>query len=157
MPSLLLLTSPFQAAYVPAVDCDAPAQTLILGFLEGENAVTAIHRRAGARGALHPGAPQPGDLVFFRETYDRNRDGRRNDGLTHVGIVERIDEEGTVTFIHRGSKGIARSRFNPAFPRTRRKGETGAVLNDILRSASRGQREWLAGELFVDFASAGTL
>lgn len=127
------------------------------GFLDGENAVSAIYRRARARGAVHHDAPQPGDLVFFQETYDRNRDGRRNDGLTHVGIVETIDPAGTVTFIHRGSQGIARSHFNLASPRTRRRGEDGPVLNDILRAASRGQREWLAGELFVDFASAGAL
>ena len=121
------------------------------GFLAGENAVTAIHRRARERGALHREAPQPGDLVFFQETYDRNRDGRRNDGMTHVGVVERVEAEGTVTFIHRGSKGVARSRMNLLFPRSHRAG--GALLNDYLRAAARGQRAWLTGELFVDFAS----
>jgi hypothetical protein len=127
------------------------------GFLAGENAVTAIYRRAESRGALHQRRPRPGDLVFFRETYDRNRDGQRNDGLTHIGVVESVELDGTVTFIHRGSKGIARSRFNLLFPRTHRIGEGGPVLNDFLRAASRGQRAYLTGELFVGFASPASL
>ncbi|MET0404771.1 MAG: CHAP domain-containing protein [Cystobacter sp.] len=127
------------------------------GFLAGENAVSAIYRRAQGRGALHETLPQPGDLVFFRETYDRNRDGRRNDGLTHVAVVERVEPDGTLTFIHRGLKGIARSHMNLAFPHTHRAGQAGSILNDILRPASRGQRAWLTGELFVGFASPGAL
>jgi hypothetical protein len=127
------------------------------GFLEGENAVTAIYRRAESRGALHHRRPRPGDLVFFRETYDRNRDGQRNDGLTHIGVVESLEPDGTVTFIHRGSKGIARSHLNLLFPRTHRIGEGGPVLNDFLRAAARGQRAWLTGELFVGFASPASL
>jgi hypothetical protein len=127
------------------------------GFLDGENAVTAIFRRAEARGAIHQRRPRPGDLVFFRETYDRNRDGQRNDGLTHIAVVESLETDGTVTFIHRGSKGIARSRMNLLFPRTHRAGEGGPVFNDFLRAASRGQRAWLTGELFVSFASPGEM
>jgi cell wall-associated NlpC family hydrolase len=126
------------------------------GFLGGENAVSAIYRRARSQGALRH-RPRPGDLVFFRETYDRNRDGLRNDGMTHIGVVESVEPEGTVTFIHRGSKGIARSRMNLFFPRTHRIGQDGPVLNDYLRAASRGQRAWLAGELFAGFASPGPL
>ncbi|PTL84267.1 CHAP domain-containing protein [Vitiosangium sp. GDMCC 1.1324] len=127
------------------------------GFLNGENAVTAIYRRAQDRGAVHNHRPRPGDLVFFRETYDRNRDGKRNDGMTHIAVVESVERDGTVTFIHRGSKGIARSHLNLYFPRTHRIGQDGPVINDILRAASRGQRAWLTGELFVGFASPGLL
>jgi len=127
------------------------------GFLAGENAVTAIFRRAEGRGAVHHRRPRPGDLAFFRETYDRNRDGLRNDGLTHIAVVESVERDGTVTFIHRGSKGIARSRMNLLFPRTHRAGEGGPVLNDFLRAATRGQRAWLTGELFVSFASPGAM
>ncbi|WNG50596.1 NlpC/P60 family protein [Archangium minus] len=127
------------------------------GFLAGENAVSAIYRRAQSRGAFHNRRPRPGDLVFFRETYDRNRDGLRNDGMTHIGVVESVGLDGTVTFIHRGSKGIARSRMNLLFPRTHRVGQDGVVLNDFLRAASRGQRAWLSGELFAGFASPGPL
>lgn len=121
-----------------------------------ESGVAAIFRRARLAGALHKRNPRPGDLVFFRETYDRNRDGRRNDGLTHIGIVEAVAPDGTVTFIHRGSKGIARSHLNPKFPRARRTTK-GLVLNDFLRRKSTKVRAYLTGELFSSFGSPDKL
>ncbi|WP_338277657.1 CHAP domain-containing protein [Corallococcus caeni] len=126
------------------------------GFLAGENAVTGIFRRAQAAGAVHRLNPRPGDLAFFKETYDRNRDGKRNDGMTHIAVVEAVAPDGTVTFIHRGGKGVARSRMNLAFP-TVHKLNSGALLNDFIRPASKGMRAYLAGELFVAFASPGGL
>ncbi len=103
--------------------------------------------------ARRAGAPRPGDLFFFEETYDRNRDGRRNDGLTHIGVVERVEPDGVVTFIHRGGKGIARARLFLPEPETHWRKETREVLNDYLRRPSRTLRAYLTGELFVGFAS----
>ena len=123
------------------------------GFLAGENAVSAIFRRALDVGVVHHEAPRPGDLVFFRETYDRNRDGRRNDGMTHIGVVEGVDADGTVTFIHRGGKGVARGRLNLSAPTKHQLGQGGPVLNDYIRPAAKGSRAYLAGELFAAFAS----
>jgi hypothetical protein len=123
------------------------------GFLAGENAVSAIFRRALDVGNVHHTAPRPGDLVFFRETYDRNRDGRRNDGMTHIGVVESVDADGTVTFIHRGGKGVARGRLNLSAPAKHQLGNGGPVLNDYIRPATKSTRAYLAGELFAAFAS----
>ncbi|WP_163868990.1 NlpC/P60 family protein [Myxococcus eversor] len=123
------------------------------GFQAGENAVSAIFRRATEGKRLHHRAPRPGDLVFFRETYDRNRDGRRNDGMTHIGVVEGVADDGTVTFIHRGSKGVARSRMNLSYPEKHQLAQGGPVVNDFLRPATKGGRAYLTGELFVAFAS----
>ncbi len=123
------------------------------GFLAGENAVSAIFRRALDVGTVHHEAPRPGDLVFFRETYDRNRDGRRNDGMTHIGVVEGVDADGTVTFIHRGGKGVARGRLNLSAPAKHQLAQGGPVLNDYIRPATKGARAYLAGELFAAFAS----
>jgi cell wall-associated NlpC family hydrolase len=123
------------------------------GFRDGENAVSAIFRRALGVGVVHHQAPRPGDLVFFRETYDRNRDGRRNDGMTHIGVVEAVDADGTVTFIHRGGKGVARGRLNLSAPSKHQLGQGGPVLNDYIRPATKGTRAYLAGELFAAFAS----
>ncbi|MDC0714783.1 NlpC/P60 family protein [Stigmatella sp. ncwal1] len=125
------------------------------GTRPGENAVSAIYRRAQARGALHRKTPQPGDLIFFRETYDRNRDGVRNDGLTHVGVVETVAKDGTVTFVHRGGPGVRRARMNPRFPTVRT--QKGRTLNDYLRRADPTGRARLTGELFVGYASASRL
>jgi hypothetical protein len=127
------------------------------GFLAGENAVSGIFRLAEQLGAVHQRVPRPGDLVFFRETYDRNRDGKRNDGMTHIGVVEGVEPDGTVTFIHRGGKGVARSRMNLARPEVFREGPDGPVLNDYLRPRSKRERAYLTGELFVAYASADGL
>ncbi|HYO58047.1 NlpC/P60 family protein [Archangium sp.] len=125
------------------------------GTLPGENAVSAIHRRAQRSGALHHRTPRPGDLVFFRETYDRNRDGVRNDGMTHLGVIESVERDGTVVFVHRGSSGVKRSRMNLRFPEQR--GQGGRVLNDYIRRAEGGERARLASELFGGYAAASRL
>lgn len=119
----------------------------------GDNGVTALWRRAQRKGAVFEGRPRAGDLVFFRETYDRNRDGRRNDGLTHVGIVTRVLPGGAVEFVHRANRGVVRDVLDPRAPRQRR-GRDGRPRNVVLRNASRGSPAALTGELFVGYASA---
>jgi len=113
--------------------------------------VQAMYVRARENGAIREGSPRPGDLVFFRNTYDRNHDGRKNDGLTHVGIVEAVDEDGTVTFVHRGGSGIVRAHLNLSRRRTFRDGDD--TLNDVMRRKSKLSRAYLAGELFAGYAS----
>jgi hypothetical protein len=123
-----------------------PARTL-----PGENGVAAIHRRARSLHALRR-YPRPGDLAFFRETYDRNGDGQRNDGLTHIGVVERVERDGTVTFVHRAGGGVKRARLNLHRPGLRRDAR-GRVLNDYLRRPERATHPRLAGELLAGFAT----
>lgn len=134
---------------VRAVYAEHGVDLLADGSRGAENGVTAIYRFADSRGEVHTGSPRPGDIVFFRETYDRNRDGRENDGLTHIGIVERVEESGTVHVIHRVDRGVVRYRMNVAHPGTR-KDAKGRVLNDYLRE---GRRNRLAGELFAAYAT----
>ena len=112
----------------------------------GHNGVTAIWYAARQRKALHRKVPDAGDLVFFRETYDRDRDGRRDDGLTHVGVVESVEPDGTVVFVHRSGKGVTKGRVHPQRPRDR-------GVNDWLRVRSRVGPAALTGELFAGFAS----
>jgi peptidoglycan DL-endopeptidase CwlO len=120
----------------------------------GDNAVTALYRLALAQGRVYrEGRPAPGDLAFFRDTYDLNRDGRTNDGLTHVGIVEEVDAEGTVTVIHHVERGVVRYRMTPEHPTVRKDARTGRVLNQALRAGKEGRAVALTGELFVTYAS----
>ncbi|AFE05946.1 putative lipoprotein [Corallococcus coralloides DSM 2259] len=120
----------------------------------GDNGVTAMYRYAQANGRVYTsGRPVPGDLVFFRETYDQNRDGRRNDGLTHVGLVDGVDADGTVTVIHRVKRGVVRYRMNLARPHMARDPKTGEILNDMLRSPGPGHPHVLTGQLFAAFGS----
>lgn len=116
----------------------------------GDNGVTAIHRTAKRVGALRERNPAPGDLVFFRETYDRNNDGKKNDGLTHIGVVETVSPSGEVVFIHRGAKGVVRARLDVKYPNSK-------AHNDVLRVANKKDRARLTGELFVDYGAASKL
>jgi hypothetical protein len=121
---------------------------------EGSAAV-ALHRAVRELGVLYGAErePLPGDLVFFEHTYDRNRDGDADDGVTHAGLVERVLPGGTVLFLHRGSRGVTRGRLHLPAP-SRQRGEDGEPLNTPLRAARRrdpvGTRT-LAGELFAGF------
>jgi hypothetical protein len=120
----------------------------------GDNGVTALYRHARAQGRVFTrGQPRPGDLVFFRETHDRNRDGRRNDGLTHVGLVDEVERDGTVVVIHRVKRGVVRYRMNLARPSLRRDPRTGVVLNDMLRTPGAGKVPVLTGQLFAAYGS----
>ena len=112
----------------------------------GHNGVTAIWYAAREKNALHSRVPDVGDLVFFRETYDRDRDGRRDDGLTHIGVVESVEPDGTVVFVHRAGKGVTKGRVNPARPRDRN-------VNDWLRVKSKSAPAALTGELFAGYAA----
>jgi hypothetical protein len=116
----------------------------------GESGVAAIHRKASALGALRE-QPRTGDLVFFRETHDRNRDGKRNDGLTHIGVVERVGRDGTVTFVHRAGNGVKRAKLNLRNPHLR-KDTRGRVLNDYLRRPDGISEIRLTGQLVAGFA-----
>ncbi|MBM4380001.1 MAG: C40 family peptidase [Deltaproteobacteria bacterium] len=120
----------------------------------GDNAVTAMYRFAREHGRVFLGGhPLPGDLVFFRETYDRNRDGRANDGLTHVGLVEREEADGTVVVLHRVGRGVVRYRMNLEQRDARRDPRTGKLLNDVLRPPGAASAEVLTGQLFAAYGS----
>jgi cell wall-associated NlpC family hydrolase len=115
-----------------------------------DNGVRIIHKFSGDRDGLHRRVfPQIGDLVFFDRTWDRNGNGRDvDDQLTHVGIVEHVDDDGTVHFVHRITGGIVRQRMNLLYPG--KHASKGKVLNDWLK---RGGRDRLAGKLFAGFGT----
>jgi hypothetical protein len=94
--------------------------------------VEAAYRTVAAYGTLlGRGAwPAPGDLVFWHDTWDRNGNGRADDGLTHVGVVLWM-EEGTVVFIHRGGKAVARGAMDTRRPEEAAAG--GRVVNSYIR------------------------
>lgn len=117
-----------------------------------QGGVPAIWDTLRRRGLVHFHRPQPGDLVFFTETYDRNRDGRRDDGLTHVGLVELVDASGGVWFLHRAGHGVERSRLD-LNRRSEHTDAYGALLNDYLRNKDRSGEARLTGELLYGFAS----
>jgi peptidoglycan DL-endopeptidase CwlO len=120
----------------------------------GDNGVTGLYRYAQARGRIFAsGVPAPGDLVFFRDTYDQNRDGVLDDGLTHVALVESVSDDGTVAIIHRVRRGVMRYRMNLGHPEMHTDPQTGQVFNDYLRGSTGTSRPVLTAQLFFAFAS----
>jgi len=120
------------------------------------NGVKLIHRHISKYGSFHRGpAVQPGDLVFFDNTWDFNGDGLVNDPLTHVGIVERQEPNGTVVFISRVAGAIERYRMNVGLPHVH-KTTDGKILNDFIRR--KGIEDppntgHLTGQLFAGFGT----
>ena len=120
----------------------------------GDNGVTAVWRWTSARGRLfRTGRPDPGDLVFFHDTYDRDRDGKLDDGLTHVALVESVQPDGTVSIIHRVSRGVMRYRMNVDHPTLRTDPGSGRVLNDWLRGSTGAGKAVLTGQLFAVYGA----
>lgn len=112
-----------------------------------------MYELAREMGVLHrKKTPQPGDIAFFDDTYDRNGNGRRDDELSHVAIVEAVEDDGTIILVHRGGNGIVRIRMNLRDPHVGRR-EDGVVLNDGLRSGKQDGGPRLSGELWKAFGS----
>lgn len=81
--------------------------------------------------------PRPGYLVFFDYTWDANRNGRRDDRLTHVAVVASVTPQGTVYMAHHGRRGIRTLRMNVRQPH-RHRTRGGRLLNDFLRDRNYG-------------------
>ena len=99
----------------------------------------------------HKKRPYPGDIAFFDNTWDRNKNGRRDDKLSHVAIVESVDRDGTITLVHLGSKGVVRISMNMKRPHDA-VDEDGKVLNSVLRRGRDGGPV-LSGALCRGFGS----
>jgi hypothetical protein len=123
---------------------------------------TAPEERAGVEAAWRTVAaygtvirdgqwPSPGDLVFWHDTYDRNGNGRADDGLTHVGVVLYVVDR-TVVFIHRGGKAVARGAMDTRHPDEVRRA-SGEVVNSYLRKKDPRLEgvPVLAGALFAGY------
>ena len=127
-----------------------------LGELDGGNGVGRIFTHIMQHGRIHYGPTvHPGDLVFFHNTWDFNWDGFPNDPLTHVGVVERVELDGTVVFVSWVAAGIERYRMNLQEPSTHKTGD-GRVLNDFMRRKNFGDSKatrYLTGQLFAAFGT----
>jgi hypothetical protein len=105
--------------------------------------------RAHGRVFRPPEWPAPGDLVFFSDTYDRNRNGRADDRFTHLGIVEYV-EDGTIHFLHRGARGVARGVVTPDRPGEASEGDR--PLNSAIRARTHPVKDGgLAGQLLEGY------
>jgi hypothetical protein len=117
------------------------------------NGVHILHQFVQRVGATHQN-PEPavGDLVFFHNTYDRNRDAATNDLWTHIGIVTGMDRDQTVTFHHYLNGRVRKSVMNLRHPYQHQR--NGKIINTYLRRrapSASSQQPLLAALLFADF------
>ncbi len=102
--------------------------------------------------------PVPGDLVFFDNTYDANRNGVWDDALSHIGIVESVSKHHTIRYIHFSNSGIKQSSLNLHYPSTyafKTKSGKLHIVNNFLRkrkNTSRSKKDYLSSSFFRNFA-----
>ncbi|HEU4383511.1 MAG TPA: CHAP domain-containing protein, partial [Anaeromyxobacteraceae bacterium] len=103
----------------------------------------SLYALAYGRGLVRAGIrTQPGDLVFLAD--------RPGGGPAHVGLVARVDPDGTALLIHRMARGVVRLRVNLGYPGRIADPATGKRLNDAL---ALGAVAVPAGSLVVAVAS----
>ena len=123
---------------------------------EDDNGVRLIHRWVERHGENHHRKiPRPGDVVYFDNTWDKNGNGKLDDPLTHVGLVESVGEDGTMQVIHRASRGIVRDPMNLIHPHETHDQQK-RPTNSILRP--KGKRDpaatpHLMSELWAGFGT----
>ena len=139
-----------RVGHVFAGDC---SRFVLTAFADAGVGVRLEHPSVSKSGALYEASvqvatPRPGDLAFFHDTYDRNRNHRADDPFTHVALVESVDGS-SVVLIHRSGRRIERLRMDLARP-------DDGEANDLLRVRRRGDvpgTRYLAGELFTAFGA----
>jgi hypothetical protein len=124
---------------------------------KGFSGVRGVYGLARLTGALHfRPKPEMGDVVFFHHTYDFNRNRRIDDYLSHIGVVERVDPDGTVHYIDRSGGRVRRGKMNVRRPHLWRDPHSLKLLNSYLRRRKKidppGTR-YLAGDLFAGFGT----
>ena len=125
------------------------------------NGVKRLYASLKEKNVLHRDRyPRPGDIVFWDNTWDANEDNNKNnDPLTHAGVVIRVDDDGTIYYIHSHIKrGIVVEVMNLIRPGDYY-GENGKVINNALALGSGISRpvnpdRWLSGDLLNSLADA---
>lgn len=112
----------------------------VVGFVNSygirTNGVTQIYEYIERMGSIYKDkTPKSGDLIFFSNTYDVNRDGKNNDRLSHIGIVTEVRKDGTIAFRHVIRNDIKTDYINLSKPTLHTyKGE---IINSYLRRAGK--------------------
>lgn len=96
---------------------------------------------------------QPGDLVFFHNAHDKNKDGRNNDWYTHVGVAESTNDHTAVVAAYQDGK-VRRLVINLKHPSGAWR--HGRQINTQLRPRRKTDlpfTQYMAGELFAGACS----
>lgn len=112
----------------------------VVGFINQygikTNGVAQIYEYVQRSGTIYKDeTPNVGDLVFFSQTYDVNRDGKINDPLSHIGIITKIDQDGTISFKHVIHQEIKTDYINLSKPTLHT--YKGRIINSYIRRAGK--------------------
>ncbi len=123
------------------------------------NGVTRLYRFLEEEQALYSTRrPKAGDIIFWDNTYDRNKDGQANDYLTHTGMVVAVEDDGTVHYVHHNyRKGVVFARMNLYKPGVYTEvvdGEQRIINSPMRMRGSPNFDKWLASQLTRSFGRA---
>lgn len=124
--------------------------------LKGSVAMMQAALEAEGRIHHHP-IPHIGDLAFFHNTYDRNRNGRQDDLWTHIAVVVDVEPDGTLVLAHHGSKrALIRMNLRPALQH-RKTDADGRVVNSVLKYRYDAPLNWPLRLTSQNWAAFATL
>lgn len=111
--------------------------------------VQRIHETLRSKGLIYrPNVPVPGDILFWDNTYDANKNGRADDTLSHIGMVVSSNKwSGEVVYIHHHEKkGIVFEKMNLLRPNDP---AYNAAMRDSKAKKLPGNK-YLASQLYKD-------
>jgi hypothetical protein len=126
---------------------------------ERGNGVARLHGMAARYDLMVPPSyPQPGDVIIWDDTYDRNGDGAWGDPFTHTGIVVHVYPDGQIEYVHHNyRRGVVVAYMNLHELDTYQvqKGNQTLTVNSAMRMKSHRYirpEMWLSSHLFRNYA-----
>ena len=125
------------------------SETNLLKFY-GENGSKsqAIYNFYKKRNLISQTSPKLGDLVFFNNTTSQTK-GKNKQTITHLGIIDRIEDDGTIRFMH-NTRGKNKSGFINLFQKNSHK-IGGKEVNSYIVACKGGDATCLTSNRFAGF------
>ncbi|HAN30380.1 MAG TPA: hypothetical protein DCQ06_02170, partial [Myxococcales bacterium] len=92
---------------------------------------------------------RPGDLVFFRDTNDLNGNGKPDDGVTWVAVLEQIHQDRLIVIGQRAGR-VRRMAVSSQRPHVTRD-PSGKVVNTRIVKWPNESQAWTTGRCFAGF------
>ena len=108
----------------------------------------AIYNFYKKRNLISQTSPKLGDLVFFNNTTNQTKD-KNKQIITHLGIIDRIEDDGTIRFMH-NTRGKNKSGFINLFQKNSHKID-GKEVNSYIVACKGGDAACLTSNRFAGF------
>ena len=125
------------------------AETNLLKFYSEKGLKSqAIFNFYKKRNLISQTSPKLGDLVFFSNTTSQTK-SKNKQIVTHLGIIDRIEDDGTIRFMH-NTRGKNKSGFINLFQKNSHK-IGGKVVNSYIVACKGGNTDCLTSNRFAGF------